>query len=75
MWGGLRVDGRKTTRLTEFLEDYPPHVRDVARAVLNAELGKLHMKTAQGIKDDIRQIVEHHAVKMEHETRDSGASE
>lgn len=68
------MDGRKTKRLTEFLEDYPPHVRDVARAVLNAELGKLHMKTAQGIKDDIRQIVEQQAVQLEHEARLHGDS-
>jgi hypothetical protein len=66
------VDGRKTTRLTEFLDAYPHHVRDVARAVLNAELGKLHMKTAQGIKDDIRQIVEQQAAQMENEARLAG---
>jgi len=69
------MDGRKTTKLTEFLDPYPPDVRDIARAVLNAELGKLHLKTAYNIKEEIRQIVERQAVQMEDRTRLTGDAE
>lgn len=63
------MDRRKTTKLTELLDAYPPAVRDIARGVLNAELGKLHLKTAYNIKEEIRQIVELQAVKIEHDGR------
>jgi hypothetical protein len=62
------VDGRKTKKLAEYLDSYPPAVREVARSVLNAELGQLHLQRAHNITAEIRQIVERQAALMERET-------
>jgi hypothetical protein len=51
--------------LMDFLEDYPDPVANVARAVLSAELGKLHLQNPRHIKEEIKQIVEREAQKPE----------
>ena len=48
----------RARRLLDYLDDYPDAVANVARAVLNAELGKLHLQRAHNIKQEIKLIVE-----------------
>ena len=52
-------------KLTEYLDDYPAHVADVARQVLAAELGKLHLQLPRHIKEEIKRIIENAATELE----------
>ena len=52
-------------KLTEFLEAYPPHVRQIASQVLAAELGKLHLQLPRHIKEQIKEIIERTAIDIE----------
>jgi hypothetical protein len=49
----------------DFIDEYDDPVRTVSRDVLKAELGRLHLQNPKYIKDEIRQIIEREAVKVE----------
>jgi hypothetical protein len=60
------VDGtRRAKRLMDFMDEYDDPVRTVSKEVLKAELGRLHLQNPRYIKDEIRQIIEREAVKVE----------
>jgi hypothetical protein len=69
------MDGTKTRRLAEYLDDYPTEVAAVARQVLNAELGKIHLQKAHNIKEEIKRIIEQTALSVEQQSDTTDRSE
>jgi hypothetical protein len=59
----MAKDGSRLRRLMEYLDDFPPATRAVAKSILAAELGKLHMQHVTHIKSEIRSIIEKEAMK------------
>jgi hypothetical protein len=51
----------------DYLDDYPPAARSVAKSILAAELGKLHMQHVTHIRAEIRGIIEKEAAKVQAE--------
>jgi biotin-(acetyl-CoA carboxylase) ligase len=54
----------RARRLLDYLDDYQEHTANIAREVLNAELGKLHLQRAHNIKQEIKLIVEREAQRV-----------
>ena len=56
----------KQEKLDEFIDSLSPQVWNVVDQVLAVERGKLHMKKAKGILNEIRQIIQQES--DQHET-------
>jgi hypothetical protein len=65
------MEAGRARRLLDYLDDYPDEVAGIARAVLNAELGKLHLQRAYNIKQEIKLIVEREAQRLRESQSDA----